>query len=145
MPKVEMRLPQQDVEAEIKAFDANGKPVQVSKIVIEPIFHQANARVPLSFLTVVVDGEKGSEKGPESLEVGRHVLQLAGANGSLVLVDRSKKVTPQFETKIKKEDKKPKEGVKDVEPPDPQRPPDELIVSPSDPDVIDLPQRQPKK
>jgi hypothetical protein len=119
--KAEIRLPQPGVDAEIQAFDINGKPItaQIGRIVIEPLFNQPQQRVNVLFGRTYIEsppdeGQSGDK--PEELveeEVGRFVVQISGHNGRAAMTDRTKRVKPLFETKrtkAKSVDDKPPTG-----------------------------------
>jgi hypothetical protein len=117
--KAEIRFPQPGVDAEIQAFDINGKPinVQIGRVVIEPLFNQPQQRVNVLFgrTYIEVEAEKEDDDSSEE-EIGRFVVQVAGANGKSSMTDRTRRVAPQFEAKRKKakdEDKTPETKPKD--------------------------------
>jgi hypothetical protein len=138
--KVELRLPQQDVEANVRCYNANGGEVKVARIVIEPIFHQASSKVPLLYATTMIEGEKAPQgETPVDEEVQRFMLTLSGVNGKTTLIDRSKKVRPQFESKMKLAHKDDVDKTPEKEPEQSPEPNQPIGVSSGMPGEIDLP------
>lgn len=136
--KVEIQLPQHGVEANVTCYGSTGQRVQVSKIVVEPIFHDPKQRAPVLYATTSVpaDAEAGSEEdadeaSPEEV-LQRFVLALPGSSGKAQIIDRSKQVTPHVVAKRKKPMRAPAT---------PPTPPESSTANAegSDEDIIELP------
>lgn len=134
--QIELRLPQGDIDAEVVCLNANGQEVKVSKILVRPIFHQPQQRVPILYLTTLLEGDTGQGDAVDKEEVQRCLLQLSGTSGKLLLVDRSRQVVPQFAAK-----KRPKKGKDESSKPAPAspssrsegKPPIETVELPDEP------------
>jgi hypothetical protein len=149
--KAEIRFPQSGVDAEIQAFDINGRPItaQIGRIVIEPLFNQPQQCVNILFgrtyIELPPDAEEDEKADASTKEddIGRFTVQVRGANGKATMTDRTKRVKPQFEKRLveaaKEGDKKPEEK----EPPKAdQRPPTPKSKKKGDPELAELPTNQ---
>ena len=119
--KLILNLPQEGLDAKIKAFDIEGKVIQtaVARIEIEPIFYRADA-VP-AVLFGVVKGGKDDED-----EAQRFMMSLSGTTGKCQLKNRSQPVKPVFDQP------------KDEAPPDDAEADDEETETEDDEDDLSL-------
>lgn len=94
--KVRMMMPQAGIQAGVRAFGRDGKPVEVSHIEIDPLFYRRNENPPLAFLEVLHGGKV----------LSRAMLTISGTTGHLVLRQRQKPVKSKFELAIEEKAKK---------------------------------------
>lgn len=90
--KVELILPQGGFDAEIVAFDTEGKKIDVSisRLEISPVFYQSKQVPPVLFGRVL----SGKKKSKES---HRFVVSLSGTKGRCRLDSRSNPVVPAYD------------------------------------------------
>lgn len=86
-----------DVEASIRAYDADGRPMTPpARIVISPYFYRADQVVNVAHARVLVTNDADEAENPgESVEVHQALLQLPGASGRLRMQSQSA-VQPRF-------------------------------------------------
>ncbi len=96
--KLTLSLPQEGIDAKIKAFDVEGKPISttVARIEIEPMFYRSDA-VPTVLFGVVKGGEGGKKEGQ------RFSVGLSGTTGKCVLKSRAEPVKPKFDRPVEAE------------------------------------------
>lgn len=99
--KLELTLPAEGLDANIRFFDAKGNIVNalIERIEISPIFYRADQKPPVLF-GVVIAGEDGTEGKQAIIETHRFVVQVSGAKGLCTLTSRSEPVLSAFETKL---------------------------------------------
>lgn len=89
---VELALPADGLDAEVKCFDADGKLIPVPhKIVVTPYFYSPREAAVVAYAKVFNGGD----------EVHRSIVQVAGDTGRMKLADRTQRSSPAFATSLK--------------------------------------------
>lgn len=91
---VELSLPADGLDAEVRCFDADGKVTPTPhKIVVTPYFYSPKELAVVAYAKVF--------SGPE--EVHRSIVQVAGDTGRMKLADRTQRSSPAFVSSAKGE------------------------------------------
>ena len=98
---IEIQLPEDGVEADVKVLDKNGKPIKnVDRILIRPYFHNPKVSPNVLYLRVLGVATMEGDLSVEGLdELSRIALQLSGISGKFKALDldqASELVLPEF-------------------------------------------------
>lgn len=96
---IEIQLPEDGVEADIKVIDKNGKTIKgVDRILIRPYFYNPKVSPNVLYLRVLGVATMEGELSTEGLdELHRVALQLSGVSGKFKVLDfASKRTLPEF-------------------------------------------------
>ena len=86
---VELMFPQDGVDGEVKAFDRNGKEIEVPhRLEVKPIFYTTQSRPNIIYGRVLANGD--------GQEVNKSIITLSGTTGKLMIQDRSARAVPKF-------------------------------------------------
>jgi hypothetical protein len=91
---IDFKLPQDGVEGDITAYDADGKEVKVARIVYTPYFFSPGAITPVLYASLSPGAPDAKKKAVVSQ---RAAVVVSGRQGRIRFQDRTHRVTPLCE------------------------------------------------
>jgi hypothetical protein len=91
---IEFVLPQDNVDGELIAYDLDGKPVKVSRVIYKPYFFTSTA-IPTVMFASLFPGDPGTKEAAKPTQ--RAAVVVSGTKNRLRFMDRTKPVLPQCE------------------------------------------------